>query len=298
VTTVAVVAHSGKSFGGGLTELRKVLAEAGHPDPLWFEVPKSRRAKQAIRRAVKGGATLIFVWGGDGMVQRCVDALAAPKPALAILPAGTGNGLASSLGIPQDIPQAVAIGLRGVRRRLDVGVINGERFAALAGTGFDAVMMDEADGGAKKTLGRLAYVRSSLKAMQTSRVQTKIQADGAVWFEGQASCVLFGNIGVVTGGLKLFPRASPRDGVLEVGVVTASHTKQWIEVFSRVLTGHPGRSPHIQTTKAREIVVELARKRPYELDGGVRKKTKRLEVRVEKRAITLCVPGAAKRKSQ
>ena len=110
---VAVVAHSGKSLGGGLPELRDELAAAGVADPLWFEVPKSKMAPKQVRKALEAGADLVFVWGGDGMVQRCVDAMAGSDAALAIVPAGTANLFASNLEIPKDIRAAVAIGLAG-----------------------------------------------------------------------------------------------------------------------------------------------------------------------------------------
>jgi len=125
VGTIAVVAHSGKSLGGGLNELRDELALAGVPHPLWFEVPKSKMAPKRVREALGKGAEIIFVWGGDGMVQRCVDAMAGSDAALAIVPAGTANLFASNLEIPKDVPAAVAVGLDGHRRRLDVGEING-----------------------------------------------------------------------------------------------------------------------------------------------------------------------------
>ena len=118
---VAVIAHSGKSFGGGLPELRAVLTSRGITDPFWAEVPKSRKAPAQIRRALDAGADLIFVWGGDGMVQRSVDMLAGTQAQLAVLPAGTANLFASNLAIPKDISEAVDIGLRRVVRRLDVG---------------------------------------------------------------------------------------------------------------------------------------------------------------------------------
>ena len=78
VTTVkvAVVAHRRKSLGGGLSELRRALGAAGITDPAWFEVPKSKKAPKQVRRALKQGAELILVWGGDGMVQRCIDTMA------------------------------------------------------------------------------------------------------------------------------------------------------------------------------------------------------------------------------
>lgn len=68
---VAVIAHSGKTLGGGLPELRRVLAAEGVDEPLWCEVPKSRKAPTQVRRALDEGAELVIAWGGDGMVQRC-----------------------------------------------------------------------------------------------------------------------------------------------------------------------------------------------------------------------------------
>ena len=63
-------------LGGGLSELRQTLAASGVNDPLWFEVPKSAKAPKCVRKAIKQGVDLLFVWGGDGMVQRCIDAAA------------------------------------------------------------------------------------------------------------------------------------------------------------------------------------------------------------------------------
>ena len=72
---VAVVAHSGKSFGGGLPELRAILERRGIHDLRWREVPKSRKAPKQVRKALEWGAELIFLWGGDGLAQRSIDAL-------------------------------------------------------------------------------------------------------------------------------------------------------------------------------------------------------------------------------
>jgi len=144
VADVAVVAHSRKSLGGGLPELRKVLDAEGVTAPMWHEVKKSRRAPEYARRAAARGADVIFVWGGDGTVQRCIDAVAGTGTAVAILPAGTANLLAMNLQIPDDLPEAVRIGLHGDRRRMDTGSVNGEHFTVMAGAGFDARMISEA----------------------------------------------------------------------------------------------------------------------------------------------------------
>ena len=105
---VAVIAHRKKSIGGGLDELRKLIADEGFDDPIWHEVSKSRKARKRARRAVKEGADLVLVWGGDGMVQRCVDGLAGAHATVAVIPAGTANQLAGNIGIPTDLARGCA----------------------------------------------------------------------------------------------------------------------------------------------------------------------------------------------
>jgi len=107
VTSVGVLAHSAKTLGGGLEELRKTLATYGINDPMWHEVPKSRFVPDQVKELLKEDVELIFVWGGDGTVQRVIDAVAGVPVALAILPAGTANLFATNLGIPKDLEEAV-----------------------------------------------------------------------------------------------------------------------------------------------------------------------------------------------
>jgi diacylglycerol kinase (ATP) len=293
MTSVAVVAHQKKVLGGGLSELRQTLIASGVTDPQWFEVSKSAKAPKCARRAVKLGADLVFVWGGDGMVQRCIDALAGSSVAIAILPAGTANLLATNLEIPKDVEQAVAIGLHGARRSLDVGVLNGERFAVMAGAGFDARIMGGVDRAAKERFGSLAYFGSGARAMRSGRRQMKVKVDGQLWFDGKASCVLFGNVGTVTGGLRIFPDARPDDGLLEIGVVTAHRWLDWLRVGTRIVSHDPDKSPMVHMTHGRKVSVRLDRSLPYELDGGARTKTRKLKVRVEPAAVRVCVPEHA-----
>ena len=288
--TVAVVAHSGKKIGGGLSELREQLAAAGVADPLWFEVPKSRMAPKRVKKALDAGAELLFVWGGDGMVQRCVDALAGSDVALAIIPAGTANLFASNLEIPKDIGEAVAVGLQGNRRRLDVGQINGERFAVMAGAGLDALMIGEADGALKRRLGRAAYILTGAKNISVARVGTRVSIDGDKWFDGKASCVLVGNVGRVLGNIAAFPDARPDDGLLEIGVVTAKGLWQWSRTLARTAAGDAPSSPFVETARGRKFDVRFSKPLPYELDGGDRKKVQRLRIKVRAESLTVCVP--------
>jgi YegS/Rv2252/BmrU family lipid kinase len=290
---LAVVAHAGKTLEGGLPELRRTLAEAGVPAPLWIEVPKSKRAPAAVKRALEQGAELILAWGGDGMVRRCVNALEDTHVPLAIVPAGTSNLFATNLGIEADIAEAVRVALLGERRRLDVGRFEGERFAVMAGAGFDAAMIKSADD-LKDRLGRGAYVLGGAAKLNSPSFEAKIKIDGTRWYKGAASCILVGNVGALFGGIEVFADAQPDDGLLDVGVLTSEGPVQLVRAATRTALGSANKSPFVRITQGREVRVKLNRKVPYELDGGDRTKVKSFRVDVEPRAITVCVPQAAR----
>jgi diacylglycerol kinase (ATP) len=290
MTRVAVIAHRGKSVGGGLPELRRVLEQRGVTDVFWREVAKSRFAPKQVAKALAEGADLIFVWGGDGMVQRCIDVLAGSEAKLAIIPAGTANLLATNLCIPKDIEQAVEIGLSGHARPIDVGRLNGERFAVMAGAGFDARMIGDADGSLKDRFGRLAYVWTGAKNLREKPFRAKIKVDGAPWYDGEASCILFGNVGKLFGGVEAFEDAHPDDGVLELGVLATDGVRELAGTVARAVVGTASKSPHAITTKAHSVRVKLDRKVPYEIDGGDRKRVRKLRIEVEPQAVQICVP--------
>jgi diacylglycerol kinase (ATP) len=286
--SVAVIAHKYKNLDGGLPELRKALAKRGVKDPQWHEVEKSREAPEAVARALADGADLIFAWGGDGMVQRCVDALAKSDATLAIVPAGTANLLAKNLGVPHDLNGAVDVGLEGERRKFDVGHMNGERWAVMAGLGFDANVIRAADKHMKHVLGRMAYVWAATKNLRMDPFEARVKVDGKEFYRGPATLVLFGNVGRAFAGLEIFEDAKADDGLLEVGVADAEGIAQWGKTIARK---HISRSPFVHMTKARSIDVKLQTKVRYEVDGSERTKAKTFKVEVEPAGITICVPA-------
>jgi diacylglycerol kinase (ATP) len=290
MSSVAVIAHSGKSLDGGLPALRRALENNGISDPLWHEVAKSRQAPKQVRSALEQGADLIFVWGGDGMVQRCVDVVAGSDATLAIVPAGTANLFASNLGIPKHIDAAVEVGLNGGRRKLDVGRMNGEMFAVMAGVGFDARVIRDATPRMKHALGRSAYVWAGAKNLRAKPFEARIVVDGQEWYEGVASLVLFGNVGNAFAGVKAFDDAHPDDGLLEIGVGSADGVVEWGRTLARSAFSSAKKSRFVHMTKGRSAQVKLSRKVLYELDGGDRVKKRSFRVDVQPGAVTVCVP--------
>jgi diacylglycerol kinase family enzyme len=296
---VAVIAHAGKTLGGGLDELRRLLTAEEIEDLSWAEVPKSRKAPKQVRTALAAGADLLVIWGGDGMVQRCLDVVArtGSDAKIVIIPAGTANLLAHNLDIPTDLAEAVRIGFHGRDRRLDLGLLRangpgptGEHFAVMAGVGFDANMIQDADGTLKDRLGRLAYIWTGMKEIGLGAVRTKIKLDGATWFDGQATCVLVGNVAKVFGPVEVFEDATPDDGWLDIGVTTAQGPAQWSRALARISTGPSDKSPYVRTARAQRVSIKLGKPLRYELDGGARTKASRVKVRIVPAAVTIRVP--------
>jgi YegS/Rv2252/BmrU family lipid kinase len=291
---IGVVAHSEKLLGGGLEELRSVLADLGHADPAWIEVPKSKKAPKAVRRLVeKKKVNRLLVWGGDGTVRRCIDTVVREgyDVDVGVLPAGTANLLAKNLDIPIDVRGAVEVAVNGDPVPMDVGRMNGTHFAVMAGTGFDALLMKEADdSGMKDRFGRAGYVWAGVRNRSVEPVHARITVDGRTWFAGDASSVLLGNVGTITGGLQAFPDADPTDGVLEVGVVSARTATQWARVLASTVVHRAERSKFTEMSRGKRFEIRLDRSMPWQVDGGDRDRSKRFTVRCLPGAIRICRP--------
>lgn len=295
--TVGVVINEGKSFGGdGLEELRAALADADCPDPPWRQVPKSKKAPSAVKDLVENeGVDRLLVWGGDGTVRRCISTLLRKDHAdvaVGVLPAGTGNLLAHNLGIPIDLRGAVDIALHGDPRPIDVGVVNGDQhFVVMAGTGFDALLIEEADdSGLKDRFGTLGYVWAGVRHRHVSPAHARITIDGEPWYTGDATTVVIGNVGRLIGGLTAFPDAAPDDGLLDVGVVEVRSAGQWIRLLGAAVTRRAEASPLARFGVASEITVELDRTLPWQVDGGDRERTDSFDIRCLPGAIRVCQP--------
>jgi diacylglycerol kinase (ATP) len=186
----------------------------------------------------------------------------------------------------------VEIALAGGRRRIGLGRVNDEHFAVMAGAGFDARMIGDADGRLKDRFGRLAYIWTGAKYIRMRPFRARIAVDGSRWYDGDASCILLGNVGKLCGGVEAFEDARPDDGMLELGVTSADGTRQWVQTIARAVVGTASKSSHARTTKAHSVRIKLSKKVPYELDGGNRKKVSKLQIDIRPAAIEICpVPG-------
>jgi len=290
MVNLAVVAHQEKLSGSTKKRLRTALRDGGLGEAPWTMVPKAKMTTEAVEKAVEAGAEVVLVCGGDGTVRAGAQALAGTDVVLAVVPAGTANLFATGLSLPTDPEAIVAAIIGGARRTIDTGVCNELTFSVMAGTGFDAAMIDDADAGAdKERLGMLSYVRSGVRnARLREPMEMNVEVDGQRFFEGGATCLLVGNIGTLKGGLAAFPDASPTDGRLDVAVVTATGVKEWAGVAWSTLRGRQAESGHAHMTQGERIQVSLDGKHRFELDGGTKGTTKQLDFTIRPSSLRVC----------
>ena len=171
---------------------------------------------------------LLMVVGGDGTISEVVNGLGkAGFPAgvtLAILPAGTGNDLASTLAIPEDPAEAVAVLRQNRVRSLDVVRVlsesRGEQFLINVATGgMGAEVSGAADAQMKKRWGKLAYLRASLEvAREYEAKEITLTLDGDER-KLRAVSLAIGNCRYAGSGWLAAPRANPEDGLLDLVVI-------------------------------------------------------------------------------
>lgn len=292
MTRIAVLANTKKVDPKRLKKLERALDEGGFRHTEWITFEKGSAATKAGHKALKHKADVVLACGGDGTVRATAQALVGTDAALAVLPTGTANLFASAMSITDDPTALVDLIVRGERRTIDTGVCNGMTFNVMAGTGFDAAMLDGADAH-KDRLGMLAYLRSGLReAREREAFEMTVRVDDESVFEGLASCVLVGNIGTLKGGIEAFPNASPTDGMLDVAVITATGVRAWADLMVHAVRGRQQLSGHAHLWSGKTVSVRAGTKHRFELDGGVKGPAKTFDFEIAPASLVVCAPPA------
>ena len=221
-------------------------------------------AEQA-RKAAEDGVERLLIIGGDGTIHQALQGLANTSCALGVVPLGSGNDLAATLGVPRDFEAAVRHGLSGPVRPMDL-IRFGETFSAsYFGLGFDSEVTRVANQ-VKRLRGPLIYpyaVVRTLAAFEPPRLKI-VHDDGA--FEGGVMFATIANIPRFGGGMQIAPMAEINDGLLDLVIVQAISKLKLLTVFPKVYGGkHVG---HPAVTFARTQRVEITADRELEIYGG------------------------------
>jgi len=254
---------------------------------------KAEAGVAAARGAALDGADLVVAVGGDGTVRGCAEGVACTGVPLAIVPHGTANLLARTLGIPGHPQPALDIALctaaRGIDRRIDLAVADREPFTAMAGMGLDAAVV--AGTKLKHQLGWLAYAMSGAVHLALPPARFTIKLDDGEPIERTARSVVVGNSGLLPGGFNLLPDARIDDGLLDVAVLAPHGPLGWPRLATRVLTHSHHQDRMLERLQARRVEITSAVTLPREVDGEVIAPGQTLTVSVQPSALTVRMPA-------
>lgn len=325
---VAFVANPSKPDVAELrAAVRKAAAEQYLPEPMWLETTVEDPGVGQARAAVEAGVDLVVAVGGDGTVRAVAEALAGTGVPMGLMPLGTGNLLARNLDIPLNDPlAALQLALDGRDCPIDVGWLRVEKwesqmdddiaeaadslpddtdtprdhiFLVIAGLGFDAAMVADADDQLKAKVGWIAYFVAGVRHLHGRRLRVDLTLDDSPAQHLRARSLLVGNCGRLPGGITLLPDAVIDDGELDIAAIdTRGGIAGWAQLFGEVvlqgvgvrneLPAKIGRIDHMRARTARIVV---AGGEHVQVDGDIVGHASEVTTRVDPGALLVRVAG-------
>ena len=221
-------------------------------------------------------ATVVVAVGGDGTVSDVATGIFGSRAALGIVPAGSTNIIARSLGIPAQPSAALAL-LGGAYRlpAIDVGRSDDRSFIHIAGAGFDAELFGAANPVWKRRLGWIAYLPAAAAALRLPPSEVRISVDGKV-YEVRSPLVLIANGGsAVAPNFRIYPGIAADDGWFDVLVFTAVTATHIAATLGHAARQRLDLSPHVMHRRGRTVSLEAEPPLPVQLDGDPRGSTPR-----------------------
>jgi YegS/Rv2252/BmrU family lipid kinase len=242
-----------------------------------------------VREAVQSDAPMIIIGGGDGSMSGTVDEFVGSRCVFAVLPLGTANSFARTLGIPLDLDQAIAVIAQGQRRRIDLGMIDGDYFVNAASIGLSPLIGETVPHKLKKYLGRVGYLAWAVRCFVGLRPFRLIIDDGSGERRMWATEVRILN-GRFHGGVELSEKADVDSGDIIIQAVTGRSLLRlvldWYAKFFKLRS----RNAHTEDFRGREFLLDTHPHHRISIDGEVLATTP-VKVRVAPDAIDVVVPA-------
>ncbi|PZU11496.1 diacylglycerol kinase family protein [Sphingomonas sp.] len=241
-----------------------------------------------VRGAVRSGVPMVIVGGGDGSISGSVDHLVAEKTVFALLPLGTANSFARTLGIPLDVEDAVRVIVDGQVRRIDLGMIDDDYFANCAAIGISPLIAESVPHGLKKWLGRPGYLAwAALQMLRFRPFSLTVSGNGGSETL-RALEVRIAN-GAYHGGTELVETDVENGEIVVQAVIGTARTKLlWSWGLS--LIGPKTARGTLREFRGKSFRIETDPPLPISIDGEVLARTP-VKAAVSARAIQMVVPA-------
>ena len=271
----------------------KTLLRERQIDGQVFVTQRNRHACELTRAALAAGASLVVAWGGDGTVNEVASESAFGSAAVAIVPSGSGNGLARELGIPSDPVAAFGVAFDGHDTVIDAGEVDGRLFFNIAGIGLDARVAHEFAAKGLLKRGFAQYVKIAAKELFTFEAdEHTVVADGVTVIRTRALLIALANGTQYGNGARIAPHARLDDGRLDVVVVQDRSPLETLLETPWLFAGRVSRIRGITTRSASQIEITSARPVIYHIDGEPFVGGASLKARVRPKALRVRVPSS------
>ena len=245
----------------------------------------SRLAKEAVEK----GYDFVITAGGDGTVNEAARSLSFTSCALGIIPMGSGNGLARSLGIPQDIMHALKVIGEGNILTCDRGIVNDEPFFCTFGVGFDAAVSEKF--ATMKHRGPVTYIRSAIREFLKYRSEEyTIEVTGKVITE-KAFLIAVCNAPQYGNNAYIGPKAKLNDGLLDVTVAHSDSIFHTLLMSMDMFTGTLDKNKAIGSFRVPNLTIMRDSEGPVHLDGEPLNMGRKLVIDCQKDALKILAPA-------
>ena len=265
------------------------LREAGIELIARHAVRDPKQLIPTMQEAVRSGAPMVIVGGGDGSLSCTVDEVVDRDCVFALLPLGTANSFARTLGIPLDLDGAIQVIATGKRRRIDLGVIDGDYFANCAAMGLSPMIGEGIPPKLKRYLGRIGYLLWAIYCLARFHPFRLTIDDGeqkgTIW----ATEVRIAP-GSFPGGVERVEQATVDSGQSVVQAVTGRSSLRLIWDWFAKYWKLPARHSVTEEFHAHRLHIDARPRQRISIDGEVLAKTP-VVAEVAERAIEVVVPA-------
>ena len=231
-----------------------------------YEVLTTGKPGDATAWAQESKADIVVAVGGDGTVREVALGLVGTDKALGIIPCGSGDGLALHLGISRNPAKAVRVLNAACITRIDTARLNGRPFFCTAGVGLDADVAYAFARSSKRGLGTYISTAWNLWMHGDRANPYVIETDTETW-SGPAVIITVGNANQWGNEARIVPKASLRDGLLDVTVVEPFSTWEIPVLAARLMTGKADRCRCVRSFRSTHVHIRRDHPGPAHYDG-------------------------------
>ena len=268
-----------------------LIASHGGDPSLVFLTERAGHARELAMAAIARGVSTVVAWGGDGTMNEVGTALAFTGASIAIVPSGSGNGLARELGIPFESAAALDLARSGRDLVIDAGEIDGRLFFNLAGIGLDARVAHRF---AVKGLERRGFSRylemtvRELMAYEPDRLTITTPSSSVT---ASTLLVAIANGRQYGNGAVIAPYARLDDGKLDVVIVTHRSPLRALLEMPLVFMGRAANVRGVTMEAAQSVQINSPHPVVYHLDGEPIAGAHEIHARARPRALRIKVPA-------